>query len=355
MTGRVFCTSITSNYLGFIGPLRESLTKSGNIEELIVLIADFDISSIGKGFNGIQFISLKEINNPLVADMAIYFSPGELANALKPFCIEYVLNKTAVDQLIYIDCDLFFINKLPDLFATAEMSNKKIIFTPHITKALSMLDRIPKEIDIVDMGILNGGFIAVKKDPDTFEILQWMKERFAYFGFDDRKNGYFLDQKLLPLLITLFPSKLGIDFSENLNIAFWNAHERNVYEKDNTYWIDNKPVIFFHMSGVKINGKNNEICQYLSEFENQTLISRSPWLLGVLVRYRSLIDVFSTEITNWPYKFVSYNNITLFPAIRRFYFKNRKMNKYAVPEAKLIMIHKLKLLNRYIRKTLKIS
>lgn len=351
MKGRVFCTSITSNYLSFILPLRRSLINSGNEEELFVLVADHELKPLSEDIPGIKFISLKDLSSEIVDQMTIYFGPGELANSLKPFCIEYILNLKCANEVIFIDCDLFFTSKLPNLFENHD-ARKLLLFTPHITKTCSITERVPKEIDIVDMGILNGGFIAVKHHARTFEILNWLKERFAYFGFDDRKNGYFLDQKLLPLLLTIFPEEVGIEFSESLNVAFWNSHERNVYIEDGNYFIEKKsPVIFFHMSGVKKNCLDSEICIYLSKEENLKIIERAPWIQNVLKDYLKNLNQFNS-LPSWPYKYTTYNNINLFPEIRRYYFKNRKLS-LTHHTVKLIIIHRLKLINRFLRKNFK--
>lgn len=346
---RIFCTCVTSNYLEFIGPLRKSLTESGNFEKLVVLIADFDIKQENTPHDGIELISLKEIGDALVKDMTIYFGPRELPNALKPFCIEYVLQNNNVSEVIYIDSDLFFVDKLPDIFSK-DLSNKKVVYTPHVITTGTLYERIPKEIDIVDMGILNGGFIAVKNHPSTFSILNWMKERFAHFGFDDRKNGYFLDQKILPLLLTIFPSEVGINFNNCLNVAFWNAHERDVEEKNGLFFIDNNRVVFFHMSGVSLKNGPMEVCYYLSKEENQKILTRSPWLYSVLKSYKVLLENFSNRISNWPFRFTSYNGVAMFPELRRHFFETRKIEKFSLPETKLIIIHKLKLINRQLRK-----
>lgn len=351
MTNRVFCTCITSNYLNFILPLKRNLVNSENAENLYVLIADDDISPLTENIGGLTFISLNELSDPVVKEMTTYFGPGELANALKPFCIEYILKNTNIEEVIFIDCDLYFTSKLPSLFKENSHQDKLMLFTPHITEIKPLRERVPKEIDIVDMGILNGGFIAVKKLPKTFEILNWLKERFSYFGFDDRKNGYFLDQKLLPLLLTLFPNEVGIEFCHSLNVAFWNSHERNIQKKGNNYWVNEKPVVFFHMSGVKKNGTDNQICAYLSEKENLAIIKRAPWIQDILISYKKNLIEFN-NLPTWPYKYTSYNGFTLFPELRRYYFNHKKLN-LTTHVLKMIFVQRLKLINRFIRKMLK--
>ncbi len=351
MLNRIFCTCVTSNYLNFILPLKRNLINSGNSEDLYVFVADNDISPLSKDIEGITFISVNELPDAVIKEMLLYFGPGELANALKPFCIEYLLKNIHSDEVIFIDCDLYFVSKLPNLFIE-QLQNKLMLFTPHITEIKPLNDRVPREIDIVDMGILNGGFIAVKNDSKTFEILAWLKERFAYFGFDDRKNGYFLDQKLLPLLLTLFPDEVGIEFSPSLNIAFWNSHERNVEKRGNTYWINEKPVIFFHMSGVKQTSIDNQISVYSGEKENTAILERAPWIRDVYIAYQKELNQLN-DLPSWPYKFTTYNGFKLFPELRRYYFAHKKLT-LTVPVIKIIVIQRLKLLNRFIRKMLKI-
>lgn len=350
MSNRIFCTCVTSNYLNFILPLKRSLINSENSEELYVIVADDDVSQLRTEIEGITFISLNELPDPVIKEMIIYFGPGELANALKPFCIEYLLKRTKISEVIYVDCDLYFTSKLPHLFKE-QLQDKMMLFTPHIIEIKALKERVPRELDIADMGILNGGFIAIRNHPKTFEILAWLKERFSYFGFDDRKNGYFLDQKLLPLLLTLFPNEVGIEFSPLLNIAFWNSHEREVQRRGNTYYIDEKPVIFFHMSGARLNSTDTQICTYISKKENLEIIKRAPWLQDVLTAYKEGLK-HSNDLPTWPYKYTSYNGFKMFPELRRYYFVHKKLTS-SPPVLRMVFIQQLKLVNRFIRKNLK--
>ena len=53
-------------------------------------------------------------------------------------------------------------------------------------------------------------------------------------------------------------------------MAYWNLHERTVSIRDGKYFINGKPLIFFHYSGYELK-KPNEVSKYQnrSSFENR--------------------------------------------------------------------------------------
>src|SRR5260370_25269146 len=101
------------------------------------------------------------------------------------------------------------------------------------------------------MGCLNGGFAAWRRGQQAEKILDWMCTRFPIHGFCDRRAGMFVDQKLLPLVLQYFSEEVEVLFDPGLNVAFWNAHERNVERKGSGYQGKWREVAFFHMTEVR--------------------------------------------------------------------------------------------------------
>src|SRR5690606_30628754 len=102
--------------------------------------------------------------------------------------------------------------------------------------------RHTNEVEVVDQGIYNGGFIAFHAGPAADTALAWMRSRFPRYGFNDRRHGMFVDQKLLPFLPVYFPDDVRVWRAPTVNIAFWNSHERPVVQREGRWEIDGEPV-----------------------------------------------------------------------------------------------------------------
>jgi hypothetical protein len=95
----------------------------------------------------------------------------------------------------------------------------------------------------------NGGFVAVKQDPDTRRFLDcWAKLLESQCTFDPMNNVY-VDQRWLDLLAAS-SSAAGVLRDAGLNVGYWNLHERQLEQGLNSTWLANdQPLKFFHFSG----------------------------------------------------------------------------------------------------------
>ena len=132
-------------------------------------------------------------------------------------------------------------------------------------------------------GIYNAGFFALKNDEGGMAFLNWWKNRLIDQCYVDLKHGMFVDQKWLNLAPVFFPS-VGSLKHPGCNIAYWNLHERTLTKKDNQYFVNERPLLFFHYSGYSMNQP-----ELISRHQDRTDMKDNPALKEVFALYQQTL------------------------------------------------------------------
>lgn len=313
---RSFCAVATPSYLCWVRALAKSLELSGNQEQLYVLLVAEFVPIDASLPDNLHLVGLDQLNRALPKNICQYFDAFELCNALKPFIIEWIFQQ-GVEKVIFLDSDLYITGSFESIWSELEL--KTLLLTPHQLKPPDLALKHINEASIADMGIFNGGFSAWRAGDTANKMLDWMCTRFPVYGFCDRQAGMFVDQKLLPMLLQYFWDEIEVVSNPCLNIAFWNCHERNVEFTNGIYVVDNQPVIFFHMSGFRLD-KAHLVCSYLSSRDNESILAAAPWMVQVLQDYSSLLSSCLGSDSKLPRPFAQFNGIKLIPELRRILF-----------------------------------
>ncbi len=341
---RAFCTIVSRSYLPYARALAVSLRSAGNSERLHVLVTDLLIAEAHQD-DQFEVWSLDEIPPEYPARMRYYFDSFELCNALKPFFVSHLARTTGASAIIYLDSDVCVTGSFDRVWPKAE--DPALSLTPHQFTPPPLDPTYPNEVEIVDMGWINGGFAAWNIGPAADRILEWMRTRLPRYGFCDRPRGMFVDQKLLPLLLAYFPSDVRVLRDPGLNIAYWNAHERDVQSVNSQWCIDDSPVVFFHLSGYRLS-RPLAPCIYLTAATNQAMLTRSPWLVEVLASYRAVLEPAANAAAPAPYRYASYEGVVLDRTLRRLLLQRDHFDRMSRRFWRARLIHLLRRLKHWI-------
>lgn len=322
---KAFCTIVTPSHLPYAWVLGESLRETGNSEPLHVLLVGGDRPANGPSPAGCTVLTLDELSIPYPALMRHYFSAFELCNALKPFLVTHLFEHLDCTDVIYLDSDLFVTASFEPVWRELSAGTASLLLTPHHFNPPPLDAGYTSEVDVVDLGFLNGGFAAWRGGPATRRMLAWMCERFPVYGFY-RHLGMAADQKLLPLLLSYFPDDVRIWRHPGLNIAYWNAHERAVVARDGRWTCDGLPVFFFHMSGYKLDQPGLP-CAYVAPEANRRLLAGAPWLSQVMADYRERLSRAFAGHKPEPYRYTHYDGVKLNPDYRRLLFRAGRLDR----------------------------
>lgn len=260
-TNNAFCSVCTVNYSAYAATLNDSLRKVGHDEPHYVLLVDYDskYKEIIEKFNFTP-IFLEQLGIPKIDELIKKYSAFELCNALRPFFIEWLLkSKEEIETLVYLDTDIYVYCLLGDVFEYLK-NNKEIsvLITPHI-KDYDTYARSPGyvlETLYMKSGLYNSGFSVYKNEPRTFQFLGWLKNKLFDYCYNAPNSYMFVDQKILDFAPVLFDF-VHIYKSKTYNIGHWNLNEQPLLYKDNSYFMGNEKLVFFHFSFLKIDEEND--------------------------------------------------------------------------------------------------
>ena len=322
-----FCTVVTSSYLHSVYALVKTLKNAGNHETLFVLVLDMPDH---EKYQDVDFkiISLHDLDGSYPPLMVYYNDAFEACCAFKPFLVQYLFNVVGVNKAIYLDCDIFATSLFSSIWS--ELDDFSLILTPHHLTPPPLHLPYTSELETLKHGFINGGFSAWHNGSNTQKILQWMCESGSRIGFADTKKHMFCDQKFLPLALSYFPNQVRLSDNPGLNIAYWNAHERNVEFQDDCWVVNNNSktnkVVFFHMSGYRLSSPKSP-CAYLDNQGNAKLLDHAKWFETVIERYHDILSSDLPKQDTQEYCFDKYEGISLTPKLRQVIFRYGRVEK----------------------------
>jgi SAM-dependent methyltransferase len=243
----IFFTICSWNYLAYAITLRESIIKTNGNIIFYAAICDKET-----GFDHLSLpfpvIPLEELGIPSLEEMVHRYNITELNTAIKPFVFRYLFEKNPDSVVIYMDPDILVTSRLEELHSLIA-EGADCVLTPHILE--------PNEFATFDdrqmllYGICNLGFCALRATPAVQRVVAWWGRRLERHCVIDLQNGLFVDQKWADLL-PAFIEKTRLLHHCGYNVAYWNLSQRRVWQTDNSWTVNNRPLRFFHFSGNRI-------------------------------------------------------------------------------------------------------
>jgi hypothetical protein len=145
-----------------------------------------------------------------------------------------------VDQITYLDADLFFFDSPIPLYD--EIGANSIAIIEH---RFHLSFRNSEK-----HGIYNVGWLSFKRNEHALACLQWWREQCIEWCYDRVEDGRFADQKYLDTWPDRFPGVVVLRH-KGANLAPWNVANYQIREDRGRVWVDEQPLIFFHFHGLK--------------------------------------------------------------------------------------------------------
>lgn len=298
-----FCTLFDKNFLTRGLALYESLLKFCPDFKIWMLCMDKESYEMLKKLNLEKMIPLKieEIEDKGLLSVKNNRTTSEYCWMMSSSLPLYILEKTGIDMITYLDADLYFFQPLTAIYD--EFANNSIMIIPHWFPEKNKAQEKTS-------GIYNVGMLIFRNDKNGLECLRWWKERcieWCYGRYEDGKLG---DQMYLNVWSEKFN---GVYILQNrgANVASWNIKGYSFFKKKGEIWLkvlDSRkefPLIFYHYHGLKIYaGAGGKIRPYpITVYEPQiyrkylkalnTAYGRinaiqHPWLYGCVKR----LDIF---------------------------------------------------------------
>jgi len=251
MKCNVAFTICAKNYLAQALTLRESYLEHNDSRFLIFLSDAADCPGLPD--------DVVELDDNWISDwkiMAFKYNVIEFSTFIKPFCIKKLFNE-GYEKVVYLDPDIYVCHNLDVVFSYLE--DKSIVLTPHRCKINQTDSFITSEELLLALGVFNLGFFAVKNDEVGKQVVDWWGNKLVDNCTLDITKGMFVDQKWMDFVPCYFPNETYVSPHLGMNVAIWNLHEREIFEREGSLYVKDKfgdaeyELLFFHFSGYNPN------------------------------------------------------------------------------------------------------
>ncbi len=277
---KIAFTICSINYLSQAKTLGDSLKAHNPEYQFFIGLTDKleDASIDHSVLPAYPLVEVQQLEIEGFDDMFDRYNITELNTAVKPFFLAYFYEKYVnATTVSYFDPDIEVFQPLTDL--DENLKNYSLVLTPHTLSPYP--DGLnPKERDLLNTGVFNLGFIGTSRSETTTKFLTWWQQKLRYECYIDLENGMFVDQ-LWVNFAPIYWENVLIFRHLGYNMAYWNLHERNLSQKENQYFVNEKePLVFFHYSGY-----NPTKPEAISKYQNRYQFSERPDIIQLFDNY----------------------------------------------------------------------
>lgn len=157
-------------------------------------------------------------------------------------------------------------------------------------------------------GIYNLGFFGARRCDESRRLQDWWSRRCTELGYNDTRQGLFVDQKFIDLAPAFFDGVV-IERSLVYNAAYWNLHERTLDATDLSHpRVNGQPLVFFHFSGLSVEPPSEARLE-ISKYQNRNDFSTRPDVKPLFDDYRArLVRHGHLELRGLKYGFGTFSN-----------------------------------------------
>jgi len=311
------CTIIAKNYLANARTLAQSFLSVHPDHKFYVLIVDEFQGYLNPTEESFEVVGLTDLEIPNLPSFCFKYDMMELCTAVKPYLLDYLIQKKAVDKLLYIDPDVLITAPLEPLYERLEIYD--IVLTPHLDTDYPDDGLLPDNGYILRAGVFNLGFIGLNSSENAASFLTWWKSKLYNGCVIDVPNGYFVDQKYIDLT-PIFFGNLFVEKDTGYNVAYWNLHSREISRHNGTWLCNGSPMYFFHFSGYTL--ESSEISDYLPSDVSRHHFSNRRDLQPLFDEYKKLvIQNGHRTARTWPYTFAYFKTGEAIPSELRIQYR----------------------------------
>jgi hypothetical protein len=306
------CTVITRNHLSYARVLAESFARHFPGGRFYLLVADGLPDGVEAGA-GMGLVRAAELLLPYFTELCFKYNAMELCAALKPSILRTVLELYREEEVVFFDSDILIARPLDEM--TEALCSADIVFTPHNLDPIPQDGQMPNEPYILLAGTYNSGFVALRKSEQAKKFLRWWEDRLRDGCRLNVSQGFMLDQKWIELVPSYFPATV-ILHDPTYNVAYWNGHSRPIERRGDQYFVNGRPLAFYHFSGY-----NPEKPQVLSKYQSRVEVKQGSGLADLLALYGELQRKHGSAVTSqWGYRYATFNNgLVILPVLRQLY------------------------------------
>jgi len=275
-----FFTICSRNFTAYARTLADSIRAQHPDAALFVALCDergddYDVTGLP-----FELVELDQLDMADYQEMGRRYNITEFNTAIKPFVFTYLFERRGFEKVVYLDPDILVVSPLEEV-TSALSDGAEAVLTPHILHPAEDTERT--DIHMLQLGIYNLGFVALRNTARVREIVKWWERRLEFECVIRPEEGLFVDQKWADLLPS-FIENTHILHHPGYNVAYWNLPQRQVTLRDDTWLVNGQRLRFVHFSGNKL--------------EDPAVFSRHSWQLNVdnIGDLKLLLDEYRTRV-----------------------------------------------------------
>jgi hypothetical protein len=242
VTPLVGCTIISGSYLSYARVLGESWLEQHPDSRFYALILDGLPAGAEPG--PVDVLGPEVLDLPAFPELAFSCNVTELATAVKPALLSFLLGHE--EAVVYLDPDVLVFRSFDEV--ERALRSAGVVLTPHTVTPIPRDGLRPTEEGILNTGVFNLGFLALRRCDEASALLDWWRSRVREACRIDYAGGLFFDQKWIDLVPVYYPSTVILRHP-GYNVAYWNLHERPLKRRDGSFFVRAAALVFFHFSG----------------------------------------------------------------------------------------------------------
>lgn len=292
-------TIVARNFLPFARVLARSFREQHPTVPFFSIVADRVDAPVAPGSEPFETVLLDDLGIPNLRRLCFGYSRQQVSIAAKPYLLRYLLGR-GFTTAIFLDADILVLDSLQPLFEAT--GAHAITLTPHLLGPLSGADRRGRELNILQAGVYNGGFVGISEHASARRFLDWWADRLHTHCRHDVPHGMHYDQRWLDLVPALFDG-VHIVRDAACNVAYWNLPERGL-----------RPWRFFHFSGFEPE-RPGMVTRYSNRLTMETV---GPTAAGLFAHYVELLrNEGYFECRDWQYGFGTFDSGVPIPDVAR--------------------------------------
>ena len=245
----LYFTICSVNYLAYARTLARSLKSADQSSQFVTFVVDEPDDAVVADTQGeLTLIFIDRLSIADFDDISFKYSVMELNTAVKPFCFDYIFDVLNYRSAIYLDPDIFVLNRL-DHVEAAIANGASCVLTPHECQPNTESSE-PNDYTFLQNGAFNLGFVAFANSPEARSYIAWWREKLRDDCFVDLERGIFVDQKYFDLA-PCFLENIAVLRHRGYNLAYWNLGQRPVTKLRGEIVVGGSDRLHFvHFSGV---------------------------------------------------------------------------------------------------------
>ena len=308
--GKIVAATIAAKrHLSLARVLANSFREHHPEIPFFVLLADEVDGRFDPSREPFQILQLSELAIPTLARFRFHYRQQELTYAATPYLLAHLLQRGFTSACFFKQESLV----LGDLSPILEcLAGHSILLTPHLLAPLTGDDRHQRELNILQSGVYNVGFLGVTETETTRAFLGWWQDRLYRYCRHDISQGMHYEQRWLDLVPAFFED-VHIVRRPEFNVGHWNLPERKIREAGNQLIVENEVCRFFRFSGF-----DPDQPLAVTRYSSRLTMADVGAAAILFARYRELLEKAGYhETKTWPYAYDYFDNGVTIPDLTR--------------------------------------